>query len=422
MKKSNYNFFIDIGEDKIIAYNSLTNGLAIIEYSLFKKFKTNTLSKEEEDDFLKGGFLLEESLDELDIIRYNVQKTRCNSDFFGITIAPTLACNFKCIYCYEKDQENYKIMSDEVVNSLMHYIENKIKTVKNLDICWYGGEPLLAIDFIKKFSPQILNICKENNVKYTSGIVTNGYLLNSDICKILKECLISDIQITLDGTKKYHDDRRMLKNGSGTFDRILSNLIMLKNFDFSVSIRVNVDTDNITEFYKLIYILEENRLLNFVNPYMAMVTPINEKYNKDKCLNGFAASDIKADTYEYFSKKYSTGYTPHYPSNKYQYCCADSFQSFVIDPDGNMYKCWDDVGYVEKSFKNILTHSYNMNNEFDYILYDVTKNINCSKCNVLPICMGGCPHKRLQYTNECDDYKFNLERILKNFVKFKTKI
>ena len=37
-------------------------------------------------------------------------------------------------------------------------------------------------------------------------------------------------------------------------------------------------------------------------------------------------------------------------------------------------------------------------------------SINCSKCNVLPICMGGCPHKRLQYTNECDDYKFNLER------------
>jgi len=53
---------------------------------------------------------------------------------------------------------------------------------------------------------------------------------------------------------------------------------------------------------------------------------------------------------------------------------------------------------------------------FDYMGYDATEDDKCKKCNLLPICMGGCPYERLVGIDRCMPYKYHIEELLKQIV------
>ena len=417
MKQSSYNMFFDYLEDNYIAYNSFTNSLAIIEKELKCKLDKGIefLDIKEVEDLKYGGFIIDDTIDELDIIKLNMYKERFNTEYMSLTIAPTLMCNFRCIYCYEKNQDDSYIMSNNTQDSLLEFISSKISGIRNLDVTWYGGEPLLAIDVIERLSSEIKDMCNKNNVQYSSGIITNAYLLDEVTCKKLKDANVSFIQITLDGTRDIHDSRRMLKNNKGTFDIILNKIKKIKKFGFSISIRVNVDIDNKDNYFELIELLKKENVLEYTEPYMAIVTPTNDRYNIEKCFR-----DEKALENKYLAEKYTREIKESkeykYPNIKFSYCGADSLNSFVIEPRGNVVSCWDDIGYEDKVIFNIEQKEFYSINKTKYLLYDVTEDVDCKKCKCLPICMGGCPHKRLEGKKECDESYENLERSLRDFV------
>jgi len=73
-------------------------------------------------------------------------------------------------------------MKRSVIDSIVKYVNNMIKpTTEYLNISWFGGEPLLAINIIRSLSLSFLSICKENNINYYANIVTNGYLLTKKL-------------------------------------------------------------------------------------------------------------------------------------------------------------------------------------------------------------------------------------------------
>lgn len=87
-----------------------------------------------------------------------------------------------------------------------------------------GGEPLLAVDTIDKLSTEFQSICKENHIQYFAGIITNGSLLTREIVKRLNELDVNFYQITVDGSKATHNQRRPLKGGGETYDLILKKI------------------------------------------------------------------------------------------------------------------------------------------------------------------------------------------------------
>lgn len=104
-----------------------------------------------------------------------------------------------------------------------------------------------------------------------------------------------------------------------------------------------------------------------------------------------------------------------YPHRVYNSCTADSLNSYVINADGSLYSCWEDIGDLQKRIGII-----GKENEFSYtsrylefMTYDPTMNPKCSQCSVLPICMSGCPIKRMRRVFSCTEYKWNLEEKLK---------
>jgi uncharacterized protein len=175
----------------------------------------------------------------------------------NLFILPTEKCNFRCIYCYE----DYKIgkMNPLLVNGIKKLLLKRFSDLNNLEISWFGGEPLLAKDIIFDISDFILKNAPES-LNYISEITTNGFYLNKNVFENLIKLKIRFYQISLDGDEEMHNSSRIRKNGKPTFDVIWKNLIDIKNtdFDFFVSIRIHFTMDNYNKLDNLINKLNDS--------------------------------------------------------------------------------------------------------------------------------------------------------------------
>lgn len=170
-----------------------------------------------------------------------------------------------------------------------------------------------------------------NNIKFISSMVTNGYLLSRENAIILKEIGVKRVQITLDGSKESHDKRRILLNGEGSFNKIIDNI---KNcYDLlDINIRVNLDKRNSNEYIEVLEELEKANLKNKVSIYIAPVDNINDKAQCTTCLNEYEFADKQDDFYrELKNRNFKLN---NKISTKLGVCGAVSDNSILIDPLG----------------------------------------------------------------------------------------
>lgn len=419
MKKSNYNFFYEV-QDGILAYNARTNAMAVVEKEKYEKLRrilSGELCEDKEfiDELTYGGFIVENHVDEFQVLRHDMYMNRFSNNALSLTIAPTSDCNFRCSYCYEKNVLHAQSMSDDVADKLVEFVKRKAASIGKLDVTWYGGEPLLEYRRILDLSQKFMKICNEHEVQYNANIVTNGYLLTADKLKKLIECKVTTIQITLDGTKEVHDNRRYLKNHGDTFERIILNLLSFKRLVEteerfpSIAIRMNIDRSNIEEAHKLLDYINSLPLRRYVVPYVAgvydasdiehILTLTDSEYweLKKGYLNKFAEKGFRVDVQAY------------YPNRITSNCCCDRIDSVVIDAYGKIYKCWEEIGFEEACIGQLgINEQYNFPQcYYDYMLYDPTLDEECRKCEILPVCMGGgCPIRRVRdHRHNCQHEK-----------------
>lgn len=399
LKQSNYNYiYDDLGKDSIIMYNSRTCALAVVKEEQYQQF-TNFLASEKEiadKDFLNQlmtcGYLIPYDVDEKFIIKTLIMSGRYNLNILSITIAPTMACNFRCPYCFEEGRYGQKPMTDETIENIIQFITERIDGIRHLNISWFGGEPLLAMPIIEKISKTVLTLCEEKGVYYSSGIITNGYLYTKDIAERLKELHIKYAQITMDGPKEFHDIRRPLLNGKGTYDVIMSNLMAAKDI-LPICLRINIDKENMDAVDKMMSDLRERDLLKSISIYLGLVLASNDSYQKDLCLSH---EDYSKYNFQFWvdNQEPMQGV---YPFPKTNQCIADMYNGYVIDDKGDMYKCWHDIGNTQRRIGNINNGSNFLESTEvfkQYIESDPTTDAECQSCKMLPICVGGCPHNR----------------------------
>lgn len=427
MKKSRYTRILET-DGKKIAFNSITCSLAEVDDDFFRildnldNIDFNNLSEKDAelvDQMKDGNFIVEDCLDELKLVKFRNYSGKFSEGTFGFVLAPTLACNFACPYCYETARPG--MMTKEVQDKLIEKIKFAAEHGRNIDNTWYGGEPLLAKDIIKDFSERCKEICEKNNVTYKAYIVTNGYLIDEDIIKLMKNANITGAQITIDGPPEIHNQRRKLKNSSEpTFDKIIGNVKkLIANGITNVCLRINVDKTNIDQVEELLDIFDANGL-NDVIVNLGHVTAYNDACSSvaNNCLTvkEYAESDLK-----YQKILNDRGYTiagnyPFYPGVKANYCCADHGDSFVVDPEGYMYKCWNDVGDVNRAVGNVTSENGNdkmhaMN--LEYMMWSPFEHQKCIDCDILPICMGGCPYSGVVSGEpKCEKWVYSLDDTL----------
>lgn len=426
IKESIFNIYYQFG-DKKIAYNSLYCGLAEIDDKYIKLLdkikdeKTNIFDKNEIkllEVAKKYKYIIDDESDELLDYRTKKYYHKFNEDKLSLTIAPTLDCNFKCTYCYETCKHG--IIDNNVQNNIIEFIKKRVGSIKKLSISWYGGEPLIAKEVIYTMSEKIISICEENDVEYSAFMVTNGYLLIKEDIRKLKKSRIKRFQITIDGPPNIHNNRRICKSGSNSYDTIIANVNRLLKENLKINLRINIDKSNRKYVEELFYLLSKNLVNKNIKFSFGKVTPFTEacKSISGDCYNIEEFASEYIELYKYIVKY---GFVERnsfkYPKPRYNYCGASNLNFFVLDPEGYVYKCWNNIGEIKHSIGNI------NDNEFDRMSYKHGKWLfnepidedECKACKVLPLCMGGCPQQSYgQITKrQCDAIKYNLEEVLK---------
>ncbi len=171
----------------------------------------------------------------------NEYKQNCFNEMKHLMIGITEKCNMRCKYCiygghYKNERTHGKtnINYDTLKQSIAYFF--KISSNNEKIINFYGGEPFLNFNAIKKMVEYINSIDK--NVKIY--ITTNGVLLNEDIIKWFSDNENVNLFISLAGIPARHDELRVLANETPTFDIIRKNILHLKKCDYvSYKNRIN---------------------------------------------------------------------------------------------------------------------------------------------------------------------------------------
>jgi len=405
MKASKFNTFTDIDGNDILAFNSLTGALVRLDpdtYHAYQKIISNDKGGEEietdpivfavAEDLKKGGFLVDDNVNETNLLKFNyLQKKYSDNRSFGLTIGVTTACNFNCEYCYEKKVKP-EFMTREVENKIIEYV-NKIKPESYLSVTWYGGEPMLAFDTICRLSDAFLKITSEKKIHYLAIIVTNGYLLNRETALELAKRKVTTAQITIDGGREEHDSRRMLNGGGDTFQRIIDNIKEIYDI-LHLDIRVNLDKSNIGTFPKLLDELVENGISNKINIVAPSMLEIFEFSSNDIKNRAFSPEEFSHEYYKAVNMILDRGMkTDVRTTPRHVECVGVDHNSYVVDPQGNLYKCWDLIGVESETVGTIGEGVRLDDNLLKWMLWDSFENEKCLNCSILPMCFRGCPRQ-----------------------------
>ncbi len=422
MKESRYNISMEYKGQQLL-FNSRTIATAALDEAALEILDAIRKGEQVENSNLalemkRVGFLVDDAIDELQQLEMNYNLSKYQKLGVGLVIAPTMACNFSCPYCFEGVQKG--VMSEELQNKIASLVAYYAKEGQDITITWFGGEPLLSKEDIYRMSEKMISICDKEHVNYTAGIITNGYLLDEECILKLKEFKVEFVQITLDGLPETHNKKRKLKSNSHepTFDCIVNNIILAKNKGLRIAVRVNVDKETQSELEPLLELMVEKGIGQELHLGHVCADTDSSKGFCSKCLDNKEFAQVAVNFERLlFAKKIST----NYPVPVRTKCGADYLYSFVIDADGDIYKCWNDIGIKETRIGNIseiecfeqLAQIPNQNYT-KYMTWSPFSFEKCRACKILPICQGGCLYNGIEGGKPvCDNWKYELEEYIK---------
>ena len=138
-------------------------------------------------------------------------------------------CNLNCEYCFAGQGKYHgedAIMSYEVGKRALDFLVENSGTRKNLEVDFFGGEPLVNFDVVKQLVAYARSIEKEKNKHFRFTLTTNGVLLTDDVIDFLNKEM-NNVVLSLDGRKEINDAKRKKLNGEGSYDIIVPHF---KNF------------------------------------------------------------------------------------------------------------------------------------------------------------------------------------------------
>ncbi len=415
-KVSKYNIKLPIGDVGFsYIYNSKSGAIVKLENKIYESIARRDFSSEEVEplvaDLLRQGIIVHDSKNEVNelLISHRIAAFQINFNVLTIIIAPTMACNYRCVYCFEEgNNTDNSCMSLETCNQVERFISSLIESnqlIKKLKIIWFGGEPLLAFDTVMRpLTSKLQTLCGAKNIYYDSEIVTNGYLLD---CRRIEELLgplnVRGFQITFDGREENYC--KFKKPPLGAYERVKGNVFALLQYisehgiKARVDLRINVTKDNMGDAKLLVEeIKKDKRYVGGIHFYLGRVR--GKQCNCDI---------FELHEFEHFEKEFADFIQkpPHAWSPKKVWCNQYTLNSFCIGPHGELYKCEHDFGNKNREIGSVL-RGIDFNDFFvKYITMPIADK--CCECILLPLCMGGCPNVRVADSYSCE---FSLDKVI----------
>lgn len=405
MKYSKYNSILNVDNTHYILYNALSDQFILLLKSAYidiSKYNTKKLKEYNNtlyNQMLSINGIVEDTFDENEAVLNIIRQVDNNASEYHLHINPTMDCNFKCWYCYEKHIKGSK-MKFEIIENIKKLMQNTIKKQINLqtyNLSFFGGEPLLYFNEIAKpLIEYIHSLCTPKNIKVNIHFTSNGFLLNNTIIDFLHDKHVT-FQITLDGGKKSHDRTRYTNTGNGSYDKIISNIVQLVKSNIKIILRINYTSDNIFNVSNILEDLDtieqyyrDNIYVDFQKIWQDTNADNND--NVIECLNKnitlFHAKGFRVTSHKILDTVRNS-------------CYGDKRYHALINYNGDVFNCTardfttqNRTGYLN-SDGNIIWDNNSLEKR---LLLKFSKPV-CHSCRIAPICGGGCSQRALESNN-----------------------
>ncbi|MBU6998501.1 MAG: radical SAM protein [Theionarchaea archaeon] len=337
-------------------------------------------------------------------------------------IIPTYHCNLTCPYCfqkhvYRKRANLHMVMDEQTVDSLFKAILFLDSETEEKCIELYGGEPLQ----VRNISIIEYILRKGDYNGYSFRAITNGADFYHFV-PLLSEFDVKEVQITLDGPRNVHDQRRFRKGG--TFDDIVKGIDLALEHDIPIRIRINVDYENIDSIPELAQFYIEKGWSSKVKASITSVyasecveypsvipledvpRKIIDLFFKDERMTVFS------DTFKGLNFLLGHLLLGEEFHHRFWACNAHTTLLFY-DPLGDIYACGEAVGHPEHVIGKYIP-ALRFNDTYSHWRNRTVFAIpECTECNLAFFCGGGCAYKAYTETHSiyspyCENVKFSL--------------
>jgi len=376
--------------DRLLLYSTRRGSLVRTGKSTFDAACAGSLDPSEITLLSKYDILVEDITAEKKTMAGCIDRINRENLRLNLIVVLSLDCNFACPYCFEGNRKGRFYMSDQTEADLIAFVEKSLAPGKTaLTVDFYGGEPLLSISRICSISRRLGALAVRRGASYGFTLVTNGSLFTRKAAEILVPLKLKGVKITLDGPAETHNKTRPFKNGKGSFDIIVDNI--LETCDrVKIGIGGNFDRKNYRKFIALLDCLRDRGLgpekiyrIKF-DPVMAPPQHAGARECSTGCVSisepwlAGAALTLREAILKRGYRTSKPGLSP---------CMVDIDDAVVVHYDGGLYKCPAFVG--NRAFE-VGTLGTGMNADSDPYNKGIWKNERCLECQWLPQCFGGC--------------------------------
>lgn len=393
----------DLAYDVIALYKVKTKD-EIVDLMLSKYKDDSEITREEVLDVFsdvesleKDGKLFTE--DEYENLAFDFKNN--NTVIKALCLHVSHTCNLNCEYCFASQGKYHgdrALMSLEVGKRAIDFLVENSGTRKNLEVDFFGGEPLMNWDTVKDIVAYARSIEKEKNKNFRFTLTTNGMLIDDDVIEFANKEM-HNVVLSLDGRKEVHDRLRKTVNGKGSYDIIVPKFqeFVRRRGDKGYYIR-GTFTHNNVDFTEDIFHMAD---LGFTELSMEpVVCSPNDPYalTYDDLPKIFRQYEILA---EYMLEREKQGK----PITFYHYMidltggpciykrisgCGSGTEYMAVTPWGDLYPCHQFVGDEKYLLGNIYDGVTNKEIQNEFKMCNAYARKECKDCWAKLYCSGGC--------------------------------
>ena len=330
-------------------------------------------------------------------------------------------CNLNCSYCFAsqgKYQGDRAVMSFEVGKQAFDFLIANSGSRRNLEVDFFGGEPLMNWDVVKQLVAYARSIEKEHNKNFRFTLSTNGLLIDDEVIDFLNKEM-SNVVLSLDGRREVHDLFRKDYAGNGSYDRIIPKFKRLvearggKNYYMRGTF-----THNNVDFTEDIFHMAD---LGFTELSMEPVVSAPD----DPC--ALTDEDLPKlfEQYEILAKEMIKRKQEGRPFTFYHYMidlkngpciykritgCGSGTEYMAVTPWGELFPCHQFVGDPKYSLGNIWDGVKNKECQDEFRSCNAYARKECRDCWAKLYCSGGCAANAYHATGSINGvYKYGCE-------------
>ena len=320
-------------------------------------------------------------------------------------------CNLRCKYCFASTGDfgkGRKLMTFETGKKAIDFLLEKSLDRKNLELDFFGGEPLMNFDVVKQIVEYARSREAEYGKKFRFTITTNGVLLDDDKIDFINREM-SNVVLSIDGRKEVNDYMRKRVDGSGCYDKIMPAFKKLveKRGDKEYYVRGTFTKNNL-DFSNDVFDLYNNGFDQIsVEPVVCEASAdyaITEKElpaifkEYERLAERILENEKKGKKFNFFHFMLDLDQGPCAIKRLRGCGCGNDY--VAISPDGDIYPCHQFVGIEEFKMGNIDEGTFDTNMKSYFSKTHVYTKPECKKCWAKFYCSGGCNANNYQYAGD----------------------